>query len=600
MDSQGNAIPDAELPTEKAKFALYTDAACSNKLTGCESVEAVKGVDGVYRVNISGSNLTLNTTYYLKELTAPSGYTKSDMVYHCIVGADGLVTYKAGNSGAVSSTVPVCENVKNGNASQPAPGTITVIVKDEAGNVISDAVVKVDVTNQDNGNNSEVTIGASGTESLTNQTAGNYKAKLTVPAGYELVSGGAEQTGQLTPGGTLEYVYTLKRSSVSQAGKLTVTVTDESNGERVSDAEVEIAYPGGSKETKVTDSNGEIRLESVSGGDYSVELNKIPEGYKVTTDKKLYKTVVPGAETVFEFKIGIADESQLGNLVIVVTDERTGARVPRARLRITGPANYNSTAVTNESGEAAVYRLRPGDYTVTITEVPEGYTVTTNREIVKLVAARQTTNFEYMVNQFGGLSIVVLDEKTGARVPNAELVITGPGNFSKQGRTDSNGEVKFTDLEPGEYTVKITRVPEGYFVTTESEFKKTVVTNASTYYEFKVDKPADSDTDDNTNNDSDNDNTDNNNTDNNNTNNNTNNNNNNNDTNNNTNTNTGSGSAGTNTDSNNQNVTNAVQRENVAPKTNDTSYMLLAIIMLFIAGIGLCAISIYKMKNKDI
>lgn len=86
----------------------------------------------------------------------------------------------------------------------------------------------------------------------------------------------------------------------------------------------------------------------------------------------------------------------------------------------------------------------------------------------------------------GGLEIVVTDEKTGEPVPNATVEITYPDGHRETATTDENGKVFRDGLEPGEYTVTVTKVPDGYTVTTGTQDTVTVKKGETTKKEFKI------------------------------------------------------------------------------------------------------------------
>lgn len=109
----------------------------------------------------------------------------------------------------------------------------------------------------------------------------------------------------------------------------------------------------------------------------------------------------------------------------------------------------------------------------------------------------------------GDLVIVVQDEKTAAPVPNAKVVITYPNGSREEATTDENGTITKKGLVPGEYTVTVTEVPDGYTVTTGKEDKVNVVANQTTQHVVKInsegaanaDKEDDADDEDDTEND---------------------------------------------------------------------------------------------------
>ncbi|MBQ7776671.1 MAG: carboxypeptidase regulatory-like domain-containing protein, partial [Lachnospiraceae bacterium] len=310
---------------------------------------------------------------------------------------------------------------------------------------------------------------------------GKYTVTITEAPDDYTVTTDKEVTQEVKANETTEYEY-----KVDKLGSLTITVKDD-NGTEIQGAKVVITYPDGTKDKVVTDSEGKVKVDKLPADEYTVTITKIPDGYTVTTDKEFKKEVKANEDTVYEFEINTQDA--VGHLSVVVTDERTGAKVPNAKVSITGPNSYKKQATTDTNGGIMVNALKVGTYTVTIKTVPDDYTVTTDKEIVQEVVANKVTEYEYKVDKVGNLTIIVTDERTGAKVPDAKLEVKDEkGKVVAEQTTDKKGKATVEKLPTGNYTVTITEVPDGYTVTTDKEVTQEVKANETTKYEYKVDK----------------------------------------------------------------------------------------------------------------
>ena len=442
-------------------------------------------------------------------------------------------------------------------------GSLSIIVTDERTHAVVPGA-KVEIKDSTGKTVATGKTDAAGLVKVDGLPTGEYKVVITeVPKGYTVTTN-KEVTKTVEANKTTDYEF-----KVDKLGGLQITVKDD-NGTVIQGAEVIITKPDGTKETVTTDSNGVVKVEKLPEGEYTVTINKIPDGYTVSSDKEYKKDVVANKDTAYDFKIETKEE--VGHLSIVVTDERTKAKVPGAKVSITGPNNYKNAIVTDANGSAMVNGLKVGKYTVTVTSVPDGYTVTTDKSYEKDVVANKVTPYEYKVDKLGGLQITVIDEDTKAVVPGAVVVIKdAAGKTVATGTTDVKGMVSKEKLPVGKYTVTITSVPNGYTVTTDKEFVKDVVANDTTKYEFKVDKHV-------TNNNTTNNNTTNNNT-----------------TNNNTTNNT--------TINNNTTVVNPPAPEVLgdakAPKTGDNDAMrMMMIFMMLFAGVGVVSVAEHKRRTN--
>lgn len=97
-----------------AFFTLFSDIACTLPIAGCTNVEATRASESdPFVVSFDESSLSISTSYYLKEVTAPAGYVASSNIYECKVDAAGDVNYKVvGSADAYSTTFPTCNNEK--------------------------------------------------------------------------------------------------------------------------------------------------------------------------------------------------------------------------------------------------------------------------------------------------------------------------------------------------------------------------------------------------------------------------------------------------------------------------------------------------------
>ena len=191
-------------------------------------------------------------------------------------------------------------------------------------------------------------------------------------------------------------------------GILRITVQEEDTNRLVPGAEVKVTTvkPDGTKETKTytTDSEGKIRITNLpASNEYSYEVTKVPEGYKVTTDgSKTAVAVEKGKETKELEKIKPkdvtpADDTKTGTLIITVLDEQTKQPVPNATVTVKNPDGTTNTYTTDENGKITITKLPAGDYKITVTKVPDGYTVTTGKEETATVEVGKTTEHTALI-----------------------------------------------------------------------------------------------------------------------------------------------------------------------------------------------------------
>lgn len=189
------------------------------------------------------------------------------------------------------------------------------------------------------------------------------------------------------------------------------TKYDNVNNKKIEGAKLQLISLDGSDETVVeewTSSVTEVYSFAVnSGGKYKIKEVSVPDGYKkgsfelcftVNTDGSVTITSGDGRYEDGEIKFYndpiTVETDETGTLVVTVTDEKTGARVPKAKVRIKRPDGKTNDYETDADGRITVTDTEVGSYGITVTEVPEGYSVTTGKTETAVVTAGKTTTHE--------------------------------------------------------------------------------------------------------------------------------------------------------------------------------------------------------------
>ena len=290
-------------------------------------------------------------------------------------------------------------------------------------------------------------------------------------------------------------------------GKLYVHVKEEKSGKDVPDATVKATNKTtGETKTYKTNAKGEIVDENGNTpelpiGDYTVVVSDVPKGYEVTTGESADVTVPKNDTGRHEAII----KTVRGGIIITVYDEETGDVVPNAEVTITTPDGVTKTFVTDADGQVKEYAQKdqfgnytqlPGTFTYVVTKVPDGYKVTTGESQTGTVIAEKLTELEARIApKTGGLDIKVVDEKTGAPVYNATVEVITPDGTKVILTTDKDGMItKFAEKDAtgkytakvGEYKITVTKVPEGYSVTTGQTKIETVVEGEVKHHIAKI------------------------------------------------------------------------------------------------------------------
>ena len=309
---------------------------------------------------------------------------------------------------------------------------------------------------------------------------------------------------------------------------VTVETPNDTEGKETKDvpnAEVEVTDENGQVVgTYKTNDKGEV-VDSTTGkypeltpGKYTVKITKIPDNYE-------FKDKLDGQESTVEVPQGgqgkheAVIETLLGGLDIIVVEEDTGRVVPGAKVLVTKPDGTTEECVTDKNGmitkfaqkdEFGNYTSPLGKYTYKVTWVPDGYKVTLNEENEGVVKKGELTSLESKINTItGGLKVRVLEEGTNRIVPGATVEIKAPegttfpdGSTTITAITNEDGYLTtykgkdgetyslVSGLEPGKYQITVTKVPEGYNVTTGKTETVEVVAGKVTPHTAWIAAPA--------------------------------------------------------------------------------------------------------------
>jgi uncharacterized surface anchored protein len=196
------------------------------------------------------------------------------------------------------------------------------------------------------------------------------------------------------------------------------------------------------------DRDGRIRVDDLAPGDWTVTETQAPDGY--SGDEPQTITIIAG-ETA---RVNFTNELALGTVVVSTTDGASAI----------GGTCYELSGIgqqCDDDGDGALQfdAVPPGDYTVTQISVPEGYSASDPVDQTVTVNAGESTQVDFVVSLAqGSLSVTVVDEE-GNAVAGACIAVNDGTPVCDD---DSDGQIQFDGLTPGDVTVTMSTTPEGY------------------------------------------------------------------------------------------------------------------------------------------
>ncbi|PFB88636.1 MSCRAMM family protein, partial [Bacillus thuringiensis] len=241
-----------------------------------------------------------------------------------------------------------------------------------------------------------------------------------------------------------------------------VKVDAEDKTKVLSDAEFEV-YKDGKKVAELkTDESGKVMSPKLPLGEYTVKETKAPAGYKLSN--KEWKVTIQNEKEVV--KVEVENEKILGSLQIIKMDDKDQTkRLAGAEFTLKDAKGnvVKEGITTDKSGTVKVDGLVPGEYTLEETKAPEGYELT--KQIIHVTVDGEKVVDVKVTNSksLGQFEIVKVDAEDKTKVlSDAEFEVYKDGKKVDTLRTDKTGKVVSQKLEPGKYTLKETKAPQGY------------------------------------------------------------------------------------------------------------------------------------------
>ena len=323
-----------------------------------------------------------------------------------------------------------------------------------------------------------VTTGANGVATSGLLEAGWYRiAETKAPDGYILNEDEQMVEVKLNTPASVDFF------NVKQKG-ITIHKVDALTNDPLAGATFEVRTAADKLiESYITDASGVITTKALDPGIYTIVETKAPEGY-VLNKEKVTVEVVEGEASVVTVK-----NYPKTIIQIYKTDSVSGEPLQGAEFSI---AKYNGANVglvtTDKTGWANSLVLEPGEYVVTETKAPAGYTLDKTEHKVTVVEGENSilrlTNAPETV-----LNIVKKDITTHELLAGAVFELrydTGHGDCTFIGTytTDTRGIATTEPLIPGFYMIKEITAPDGYAVPAENEWRYCV--KAGEYNELIV------------------------------------------------------------------------------------------------------------------
>ena len=391
--------------------------------------------------NASGKSNTVQLkvgTYYVKEITAPTGYVLDTEVHS--------VTVTASNTESNPAVISV--------ADMPLMGTAKVVKASEDGKVegltfkLEGPVFRQTETD------------ASGSITFTDLPFGTYTVTEVLTADQKKIYK-TEGPWTFTLDAS-QTSYTVNAHNTLITTDVKVKKTAEDGAKKGFTFQLIGSTVNGMQITRTgtTDANGEIDFGQIPKGTYTIQEINVPDQY-----------VSPDPQTITiadsDMTVTFANKLKVGTIEIIKKTDDGVLQGFKFHLsgKTIGGKTYEADATTNAAGKATFMNVPYGDYTVSEVNVPVRYIVPENQNITLSTAGPATLTF---VNETSG-KVTVKKVSSDGIISGISFSLKGTSTFTgeeinRSAVTGNDGVAVFEDLPAGTYRIEESGVKEWYTV----------------------------------------------------------------------------------------------------------------------------------------
>ncbi len=268
---------------------------------------------------------------------------------------------------------------------------------------------------------------------------------------------------------------------------------DSVTGEALPGCTFQLKYLGGTSGTggtsigeKVTGKNGTAIWTGLKPGAYVLEEVDPADGYSIIQSSETILLADSGEQSVVTVRFTNSPDGML--LIRKVCSVNPSVTLQDAEFKVLyadGSVVGDSNGIfrTDENGEIRITGLKPGkSVVVTETRAPAGFILGTQSQTVQ-VKEGKTVSLTFKNQPKGALIIQKRDSATNKPLPGAEFRVTtaagcevgldgviGSSTLTQNGifTTDSQGEIRLSNLAPGAYVISEVKAPAGYVMDSPS------------------------------------------------------------------------------------------------------------------------------------
>lgn len=331
---------------------------------------------------------------------------------------------------------------------------------------------------------SRATVGSNGIAIFSNVSVGDYVIKeLKPPTNYQLSN---QQIPVNIKDGLADVGLDFEFPNEPLKHTVQVTKVDGATNKPLAGATIGIYKDERLIKSVTTQADGIATFDDLPKDNYKIKEISAPVGFDINTTSIIVE--IPDSTSPRTLKYTLRDDYLKHKLKVYKKDAQTGALLQGAKFGLYKGEQLLKQATTDSLGVAEFTDLVEGTYTIKELEAPFNYAITQETKTVTIGRVAMPTLFEETFTNTvlkHNLKVVKKDAVTKKPIQGVGFGLYKGEELKAKETTNSDGEITFSNLEIGTYTLKELNTPVNYKplgkdIPVEIKAAKTVQTYTST------------------------------------------------------------------------------------------------------------------------
>lgn len=331
---------------------------------------------------------------------------------------------------------------------------------------------------------SRATVGSNGIAIFSNVSVGDYVIKeLKPPTNYQLSN---QQIPVNIKDGLADVGLDFEFPNEPLKHTVQVTKVDGATNKPLAGATIGIYKDERLIKSVTTQADGIATFDDLPKDNYKIKEISAPVGFDINTTPIIVE--IPDSTSPRTLKYTLRDDYLKHKLKVYKKDAQTGALLQGAKFGLYKGEQLLKQATTDSLGVAEFTDLVEGTYTIKELEAPFNYAITQETKTVTVGRVAMPTLFEETFTNTvlkHNLKVVKKDAVTKKPIQGVGFGLYKGEELKAKATTNSDGEITFSNLEIGTYSLKELNTPVNYKplgkdIPIEIKAAKTVQTYTST------------------------------------------------------------------------------------------------------------------------